>query len=114
MAAKKTHSYFLFFAITAILATIYYITRRESDSALVGLVGWIGSKTEGFDAPPPPSIRCPKKMTFFANSGGKGFCCGAIVNPYGATCSDPAKTCALERGIPDPRGPAFGFVPLCK
>ncbi len=114
MATKKTHGYFLFFAIIVILSLIYYIIMRESDSFLAILASWIGAKTEGFDAPAPPSIRCPKAMKFFANSGGKGFCCGATVNPYGATCSDPAKTCALERGIPDPRGPKFGFVPLCK
>jgi hypothetical protein len=114
MAAKKTHGYFFFFALTAVMAVVYYIATRESDSAFAGLAKWIGSQAEGFDAPPPPSVRCPSDKKFFVSAGGKGFCCGAEVNPYGATCSDPAKVCAMERGLPDPRGPSFGFVPLCK
>jgi hypothetical protein len=113
---KHKNNFVIFFFITGVLflGMIYYIVKRESDSFLATAAAWIGSKLEGFDASPPPAIRCPENWKFFANSGGAGFCCGAEVNPYGGSCSDPEKLCALAPNMPDPRGPSFGFLRLCQ
>lgn len=113
MAAKKTYELYLFFAITLIFGMVYYIVKRESNSSFADLANWIGSKTEGFAIRVSPTVRCPKNMKYFANSGGASFCCGGVVNPYGATCSDPTKLCALAPNTPDPRGKPFGSVKLC-
>ena len=113
MAAKKTYSLYFFFAIVAVLAVIYSIIRRESNSSLVDAIGWISKKVEGFDTAATTAIKCPSGMKFFVNARGVSFCCGGSVNPYGATCSDPAKLCALAPNIQDPRGSAYGFVRVC-
>ena len=114
MAAKKTQSLYFFFAILAILSVIYSIVRRETDSSLVDAIGWISKKVEGFDTAATTAIKCPSGMKFFVDARGISFCCGGTVNPYGATCSDPAKLCALVPNVPDHRGPAHGFVPVCR
>jgi hypothetical protein len=94
MASKKSVPLgTLFFAIGLVLAVVVYIVRRDQDSGFARLVAAFGEMVEGFDAPSPS---CPRGMKFFNDRKGASFCCGAEVNPIGATCSDPKKTCALE------------------
>lgn len=101
-------------AILAILGVIYHIVRRETNSSIASFFSWIGNNIEGFDGKATTAIVCPKGMKFFVNERGVSFCCGGAVNPYGASCSDPAKLCAFEPNVPDPRGHQFGFVSVCK
>lgn len=103
---KKTGSLLpLFFAVLAVVLVVVNIVRRDTDSWFTRAVGWISERTEGFDAPVKTATACPTGMRPFNNEKGASFCCGATVNPYGATCSDPKKTCALE---------PHAEVPLCK
>ena len=114
MASKKTNYLFFFFATGLVIAVVYLIVRRESDSSLAVAAAWIGGLAEGFDTRATTAIKCPRDMKFFVNARGVSFCCGGIVNPYGATCSDPSKLCAFEPNVVDPRGSAHGFVPVCR
>ena len=86
----------LFFAVLAVILVVVHIVRRDENSWLTRAVSWIGERVEGFDAQVTTGTTCPKGMRPFNNEKGASFCCGATVNPYGATCSDPKKTCALE------------------
>jgi hypothetical protein len=106
MRGKKIDNWVPFFlAIGAVFLVVYNIVRRDNNSWLTQGIGWVSEKVEGFDIPPRTSTTCPQGMRPFNNEKGASFCCGATVNPYGATCSDPKKTCALE--------PTEG-VTLCK
>ena len=95
----------LFFAVVAIVLVVVNIVRRDENSLLARAVGWVGERVEGFDSKATTATACPKGMRPFNNEKGASFCCGATVNPYGATCSDPKKTCALEPNTE---------APLCK
>lgn len=114
MAIKKAFDYTPLLIIAAITAVIYYIVRRNDDSGFTKAVAWIGKVLEGFDTQASTGIKCPSNWKFFNNEKGTSFCCGATVNPYGASCSDPAKMCAFEPNVPDPRGGTRPAVPLCK
>jgi hypothetical protein len=106
MRGKKIDTWVpLFLAIGAVFLVVYNIVRRDNNSWLAQGVGWISEKVEGFDSPAKAAKKCPQGMQPFNTEKGANFCCGATVNPYGATCSDPARTCALE--------PTEG-VTLCK
>jgi hypothetical protein len=103
-----------FLMILALAGVIYYIVRREKDAGFTQAVAWFGQQLEGFDTRASTAIKCPNNWKFFNDSRGASFCCGATVNPYGATCSDPAKMCAFEPNVADPRGGARPAVPICK
>ena len=113
-AFKKGVGFVLVLMILAIIGVIYYIVRREQDSGFTKGVAWLGRQLEGFDSLASTGIKCPQGWKFFNNEKGTSFCCGATVNPYGATCSDPAKMCAFEPNVPDPRGGGRPAVPVCK
>ena len=102
---KKIGMLPLFFGVLAVVLVVVHIVRRDENSWVARAVGWIGERVEGFDARVRTATACPAGMRPFNNEKGASFCCGATVNPYGATCSDPKKTCALE-----PNADA----PLCK
>jgi hypothetical protein len=115
MASKKSVNLVpLFIALAATVAVVFYIVRRNSDSSLASAAAWVGQQLEGFDTKASTGTNCPKNWKFFNNEKGTSFCCGAEVNPYGASCSDPAKLCAFEPNVADPRGGARGALPLCK
>jgi len=106
MRGKQNGSWVaLFIAVSTILLVVYNIVKRDNNSWLATGIGWISEKVEGFDSPAKTSTSCPKGMRPFNNEKGASFCCGATVNPYSASCSDPAKTCALE---------PHADAPLCK
>ena len=102
--------------IAVIFFVVTYIARREGDSWLANGAAWFGKAVEGFavTASAGVGINCPKGWKFFNDPRGGSFCCGATVNPYGASCSDPAEMCAFEPGVPDPRGGNRPPVPTCK
>lgn len=112
MASKKNNPYLIFFAVILVLGITYHIVQRQNDSGLADMIGWIGKAVEGFDNTGTTAIKCPGTMKFFVDARGTSFCCGGTVNPYGATCSDPAKLCALEPNIRNSTG--TGFIPICK
>ncbi len=96
------------------MLVVYYIARRESDSSIISLVSFVNQIGEGFDSPASTAIKCKSGWTFFANAKGQSFCCGGSVNPYGAVCETPEKLCSWAPRVPDPRGPAYGMLPICK
>ena len=112
MVSKKNNHYLIFFAVFLVILVVYYITQRQSNSSLADALGWISKAVEGFDNTGTTAIKCPGTMKFFVDARGTSFCCGGTVNPYGATCSDPAKLCAFEPNIRNAAG--TGFVPICK
>lgn len=114
MAYKKGLNYVPILMILAVIGVIYYIVNRNENSGFTNAVAWMGKALEGFDTRVSTGIKCPNGWKFFNNDKGTSFCCGATVNPYGATCSDPAKMCAFEPNVPDPRGGSRPAVPLCK
>jgi hypothetical protein len=112
MASKKSASAIPLFLVTGlILLVVYSIVRRDGDSYFARSARLIGQMMEGFTTRTSIGAMCPKGWKFFNNDKGASFCCGANVNPYGATCSDPKKTCALEPNLKNDKGAA---VPLCK
>jgi hypothetical protein len=114
MAKKSVSLIPLFISIIAVIAIVYYIVRRNGDLPVTNAVAWVGQSLEGFDTKATTASNCPKGWKFFNDSKGTSFCCGAKVNPYGATCSDPAKLCAMEPNIKDPRGGSRAALPICK
>ena len=113
MATKKSVDLLpLLFVVISIMFAVYVIVMRESDSSFVNMISWFGKYVEGFStANAGIGIKCPQNMKFFNDARGGSFCCGATVNPYGATCSDPTKVCAF---VPNVASPSGGVFPLCK